>query len=516
MSWSWLKMRIKIRSLMIIAISATIILALATRVTSLNEPGFTCDEITYVEAGIKYLKYFDFEYNVEHPPLAKYLIGLSVLALGTTEFSARLPIAILGTLTCLIVFFLAKELYDQYTALLSSILIALSTYHIAHSRVATLDVPLTFFYVLTILLFWKGLKNRWYLLFSGIALGLAIATKYTGIYLYFIIGVYLIIYENLIKYRHSILSINLSKELLVAAFLSIGTFIVVAPFLLSSSISVTYLDLEVPLITKSVYRNFHHLQTGHANYFIGEVTNAPPPWFYLVYLTFRLPIPMIIFFGLGLAYALYKRSRQEVLLLLWILIPLGIFSFQKVKLLHYLVPIIPPLCILAARSMVVIISVLRNRTKKLIGLTIVLALIIWQALIVYSTHPYYLLYFNEFAGGPVGATRYFTIGWGEGLREAAHYVETYISSNEKVASFYNHLVSFYCQCEVLPFPKSLQEIEENNVKYVIVYLNQLQRYSNKPVIRYLSQLQPEKIIYIREVPLVWIYRISQNSSHISS
>ena len=49
---SWLKMRIKVRSHVFIAISAIIVLALATRVTSLNEPGFTCDEITYVKAGI--------------------------------------------------------------------------------------------------------------------------------------------------------------------------------------------------------------------------------------------------------------------------------------------------------------------------------------------------------------------------------------------------------------------------------------------------------------------------------
>ena len=92
------------------------------------------------------------------------------------------------------------------------------------------------------------------------------------------------------------------------------------------------------------------------------------------------------------------------------------------------------------------------------------------------------------------------------MREASYYVESRISSNEKVASFYNHIVSFYCQCEVLPFPKSLQEIEENNVKYVIIYLSQLQRYSNNPVIRYLTKLQPEKIIYVKGVPLVWIYR----------
>ena len=171
-------------------------------------------------------------------------------------------------------------------------------------------------------------------------------------------------------------------------------------------------------------------------------------------------------------------------------------------------PIFPPLCVLAARGGTGIISSLRSKIKRRICLLAVLILMIWQTLIVYSAHPYYLLYFNELAGGTTGGTRYFTVGWGEGLREAAYYVESHTSPNDKIVSWYSHIVSFYCQRKVLPFPKSLEEIRSNNVKYAIVYLNQLQRYPNNPVIRYLSNLQPEKIIYLRGAPLVWIYKIS--------
>ena len=241
---------------------------------------------------------------------------------------------------------------------------------------------------------------------------------------------------------------------------------------------------------------------------MGEITNAPPPWFYIVYLIYRPTIPMVILFSLGITYALYRRSKSDVLLLLWIFIPLACLSFQKVKLLHYLVPIFPPLCVLAARGGTGIISSLRSKIKRRICLLAFLILIIWQSLIIYSAHPYYLLYFNELAGGTAGGARYFTIGWGEGLREAAYYVEAHTSPNDKIVSWYSHIVSFYCRREVLSFPKSLEKIRSNDVKYAIVYLNQLQRHPNNPVIRYLSNLQPEKVIYLRGVPLVWIYRIS--------
>jgi len=495
------------RLLASLLILSVISLALYFRLDRLDEPGFTCDEITYVQAGLQLLK-GNYEYNYEHPPLAKYLIGTSVHLLGVSEWASRLPVALMGFLTCILTFIIGYNLYGFAEALIAFLILATCTYHIAHSRVATLDVPLSMMYALTVYLFWLGLRRRKYMLLSGIALGLAIGTKYPGVYLVPLMLLYLLLMPLVYGRQDERISLRkLLKNWLGALFIGFITFIIIAPYY--------FLPLGRGggplLLLRSLIFNIHHLSVGHLNFFMGSVTVSPPPWFFITYLMTRLEIPTIVLWIIGLGYALWRRGEKDLIIILWFAVPLAFFSLQKVKLLHYLPPIIPAIALLSGRAGAILLK-LRFKGSVIAPVLVLLALMSWQLYAPLQIHPYHLLYFNELVGGAKGAKSMFLIGWGEGLREAAQYVDNQPSEG-KVAAWYSHIVSFYCKRRaVLGFPRSLEEAKAKGVKFIITYINQVQRLQGHPLIKYLSQLKPIKTITVKGVELAWIYEISYNAS----
>jgi 4-amino-4-deoxy-L-arabinose transferase-like glycosyltransferase len=126
-------------------------------------------------------------HNFEHPPLAKLLFGMAIyFSKGVIDplVAARLVVVILGSLTVIVLFFFTKELFNRKIAIVSALFLSFQGTHIFHSRLAMLDVPLTFFYLLSLFFFYKGIKGNYrLLLISSLNLGLAIGTKYTGLLL---------------------------------------------------------------------------------------------------------------------------------------------------------------------------------------------------------------------------------------------------------------------------------------------------------------------------------------------
>lgn len=100
-------------------------------------------------------------------------------------FVARFLSALLGSLTILLVYALGRKLYSRREGLLASFFFSVSFIHIVFSHQIVLDVPMTFFYTLALFLCARLLDRRgWpdYLL-AGFVCGLAVATKYNGIFI---------------------------------------------------------------------------------------------------------------------------------------------------------------------------------------------------------------------------------------------------------------------------------------------------------------------------------------------
>ncbi len=69
------------------------------------------------------------------PGLYFYMVMPFIAALGINEFAVRLPSALFGIGTVLLVYFLAKELFNQKgAALASALLLAITPWHIHFSR----------------------------------------------------------------------------------------------------------------------------------------------------------------------------------------------------------------------------------------------------------------------------------------------------------------------------------------------------------------------------------------------
>ncbi len=127
-----------------------------------------------------------------HPPLAKYTQALSMKIFGENSFGWRLSSAIFGVLVIAATAKLADLLFhDKRVALFAAASASLDGLLLVQSRVAMNDIHVTFFILLTLICYTiyrqrkkKSLKVPWiWLFFTALSAGLAMGTKWSGIYI---------------------------------------------------------------------------------------------------------------------------------------------------------------------------------------------------------------------------------------------------------------------------------------------------------------------------------------------
>ena len=161
---------------------------------------------------------------VVHPPLGRVFIGAGMALFGAdTATGWRIAAVVFGTATVLAVYLFARTLTGSIVfASVASGLMAIDGLGIVLSRVALLDVFLTFFIVLALWfvaldrrraldrwasrevagatwgpVFW----NRPWLVAAGAAAGAATAVKWSGLYVIAAIGVYVVVSDALARRR---------------------------------------------------------------------------------------------------------------------------------------------------------------------------------------------------------------------------------------------------------------------------------------------------------------------------
>ena len=167
-------------------ISLIITFALILRLWRLNLPtGYIFDEVYYaknanslIRNGVELSAQGQAEFIV-HPPLGKWLIGIGIKVFGNDEFGWRISAAVIGTLSVVLIYLITKELFKSvFLSNVAAALMALDGLALVMSRVALLDIFLMFFILLA---FYFLIKNDLWL--SGVAIGLAAATKWSAIFL---------------------------------------------------------------------------------------------------------------------------------------------------------------------------------------------------------------------------------------------------------------------------------------------------------------------------------------------
>ena len=200
---------------------APILIALASfvlRIINLGLPkGFVFDEVYYVDGARDLLKYgvevdgTNPEFIV-HPPVGKWLIASGIKLFGDNEFGWRFASAVFATLLILLFARLVHVLfYSLLLTALGAALMALDGLLLVHSRTALLDLFLTFFTLLGVLL-WHRNRHIW----AGIAFGLAIGCKWSAIYFVAVIGL-IAVYKILVVH-----DIRKSAQQIAAKFLQYG------------------------------------------------------------------------------------------------------------------------------------------------------------------------------------------------------------------------------------------------------------------------------------------------------
>lgn len=97
------------------------------------------------------------------PTMSFYFNALTIGPLGNTIFALRLPWALVGTVTVLVVFLLVKRLCGHTLALVTAALLATYHYHIHFSRLGSNQVADTLFVAVALWLLYRGYDQRSYL-----------------------------------------------------------------------------------------------------------------------------------------------------------------------------------------------------------------------------------------------------------------------------------------------------------------------------------------------------------------
>ena len=125
------------------------------------------------------LSYFD------HPPMVAWVIGAGYFLLGKSELGVRIGGFLLTLLSTWLLYALGKLWFNKKAGLWAALLFQLLPLFFVYGVLITPDVPLTFFWLLTLYLFSLALREdqKWAWYVAGAALGLSMLSKYTGVFL---------------------------------------------------------------------------------------------------------------------------------------------------------------------------------------------------------------------------------------------------------------------------------------------------------------------------------------------
>ena len=150
------------------------------------------DEIYHARTAYEFLQ-GTVPYETTHPPLGKVLMSWGIVLFGMTPFGWRFAGAVAGILMLPGMYLLTKQLTRKtHLAALACLLMATDCQHLTQTQIATIDsfpvlfIIFAFFFMLRFLqtdlgsATWKRILPD--LAFSGLFMGLSIASKWIGIY----------------------------------------------------------------------------------------------------------------------------------------------------------------------------------------------------------------------------------------------------------------------------------------------------------------------------------------------
>ncbi len=406
----------------------------------------------------------------------------------------RLPLTIIAALFLSLFYVLLKRLFNVRIALVATLLATLSPFYIALSRVLHHDALTAAFMILSLLAmvgYWLRGWTWYWLIISAIFAGLSFLSKSVG---FFMLPYAAILGLLALYYRRQEGDRSVRSELW--QLVKEGTFWGLVAGLTFVAFFPAMWVIPGQTIQTLINLNFMFAGDIHemGHYFLGQVTPDPGFIFYpLGWLMRASPLEVVGLLILPVAAwqtlrlfptATWSRQILRHPLLLALALFLGLFllfeTIPSKKMLRYFLPAFLVIDIFAAIGLLWLVdnlatinrsrTIQRWTTPTLIGLILVI-----QGYFVFSHYPYYFTYYNPLLGGNAAAARSITIyGWGEGLNEAAAYLNQLPDAESlQVATWYPVTFAPFFVGHTNKFSWKVGNIM--NSDYWVYYRNQLQR-----------------------------------------
>jgi len=328
------RVAVRLVLLAIVAVGAVL------RLVNIGSLGYNSDEAVYAGQAAAladnplYTPYFPV--FRAHPLLVQSLLS-PIFRSGEHDVAGRLVIVVFGLATIIVVYLLGKELYSQPVGLVAALLIATMPYHVMVTRQVLLDGPMVLFATTTLLFLAKYARTHrlsWFVA-AGAAMGVSMLAKETSIVLAGAVYAFLALTPSL---RAPIRGTVAALGALAAVFAA------------------------HPL---SMWASGHD-ETGKSYLVWQLLRRANHGWgFYATTVPLVIGLAVLLAAAAGFWFCRGRSSWREVLLLSWIIVPLVFFQVWPVKGLQYLLPLAPPVAVLAARGLVELPMPRRLMTRPL-------------------------------------------------------------------------------------------------------------------------------------------------------
>ena len=529
------------KTLLFVALIVLTIAGFGFRVTGLSAEGLSEDELNKLHAVADYRAHGLTGANGEHPMLMKAFQAATIILAekwNNTSFVAsrpsnriapetalRLPGAIIGALTTIVIFLIVSELFGSEVALIAAALWAFDPSAIGLNRIAKEDSFLLFFFLLANVFWLRGQRaaestdsspNKYYWL-TAASYGAMVASKYVP-HLLAISFCYYWMFQNLPETRW-----RLGKKRIITFFAIMGVvFLVLSPtVLLPETWRQMGLFAGGNRVSHDGYEFMNQLYTQR----FSDWLNGIPVYFYLVFTAVKLPLLTVLGFVAGLPL-LFRRKLGDgrYFILFWFMLWVVAFCFPGGKFTRYYTTILPAVLITSALGIQFVGRWLANRIsstslKHYVPATLAVIVIANSVINSVNASPHFRLFTSSVGGGRSWAGFYFPHDefYDASMRDVMAEIARRARTGARVASESPSLAAYYAErenrtdlvCISLSDPEALKQLGVGD--YVIVARGR-RYFSNDAIISTLrDNSTPVAELKLSDVPSVKLYELDPNS-----
>ncbi|MFN8459549.1 MAG: phospholipid carrier-dependent glycosyltransferase [Anaerolineae bacterium] len=426
---------------------------------------------------------------------------------------------------------LVQRLFGSRVAWLAGFLWAFDPFLLTESRVLRSEGILTGFMslaVLSVLLYVRRPSLR-YALLAGALTALAVLSKVSGMALLPVGGLAI----GAAAWWDGPLVLKARLQKVILAWLVWGGAAALTLFIVWPALWVGPLEVARQMYAYVDVRVTEGNEGGQS-FFMGEprADEEVGPIFFPVALLYRttpfqwlglLLLPVIIWLAwrnrrdkqvdaAGLALSAFRLLALLSVLLLFLAVYLAMISGSTLKYDRFIIPMLPILNVLAAVGLVYIWQWFIKSplpqgyaVSNLSGLLATLLVLVIQFAFSWPHHPYYYTYWNPLLGGLPAAAQVLPVGVGEGLDQAAAYLNGLPQAEHIKLALAN-------STKIEPIFKGQTIALDNQdgrwaqADYVLIYISQLQRAKHDPnLINYLRRQAPVFTVTLHGLEYAWLY-----------